>query len=261
MSKIVKYSLFFLLFYSCNDKVKLKDHDISKILLNDSIMQYNKNNILTKKIIRIDDSLYKQFDYNSKGNLNSYGLLNKDSLKTGTWLYYNSLGNSIKKEKYLIVKNNSILNERILFKDNGDTLFNKSKYFLLSLRKDTVKVNEMIKGVIYLEANLFKNKKSSIQVLLSVDDQDDLLYDFSNENSVKLDTFPNISGDKEMSVFFENFNSKLVSIFGKRFNSSGNKIIRGIIVEKYTETLDSAITNSNKTYFEKEVYIEDGSSR
>jgi len=252
--------LFLIFIYSCNNKVKSINYKIDKLLVNDSIIIYSKKKKRIKKIIRVNDSVYKQYDFGSKEVLSSYGLINKDSLKIGTWFYYNSLGDSIKKEKYLIVGNNSILNERILYNDNGDIIFHKSKYFHISLRKDTVKINEMIKGVVYLEANLFKNKNSNIQVLLSVDDIDDLSYDFSNENLIKLDTFPNISGNQEMKKDFKNFNHNLLSIFGKRYNSCGNKIIRGIIIEKYTQNLDSIDTKINKTYFEKEVFVDNNTN-
>lgn len=106
--------------------------------------------------------------------LTGYGQM-WDSIKIGYWKYYNSEKKVIAISEYKMLNNKSYLNQEIAFDKNGDTIPNRSSYFLFEF-KDNGKVHIKFKKILDQESYSFFVYSDKINS------------DFSNVDDIKLDT-------------------------------------------------------------------------
>ncbi len=106
--------------------------------------------------------------------LTGYGQM-QDSIKIGYWKYYNSEKKVIAISEYKILNNKSYLNQEIAFDKNGDTIPNRSSYFLFEF-KDNDKVDIKFKKILDQESYSFFVYSDKINS------------NFSNVDDIKLDT-------------------------------------------------------------------------
>lgn len=241
-------TLFFILLFDCNtDKFNYQYYESgnmkSSTQLNDNgipsgeYKEYFESGELMLKTIyengRLSDSMY--FFYKNQ-TLKEKGMLN-NGLRIGWWKSYDSLGNLIN------------LNEYILINNDKDSYKNQIKYF---------------------KGNKIDYEKSSF---FDVEIEDTL---FLGKNKGKLVNFSQYNADtKYLYVVIENQYSEseirkdtfAEKSDGSRFGVFAHKIgpmkIKGEIIETLLDTKNSNTDSSElvifeyKKFFEKEVYVKD----
>lgn len=259
----------FIVLYACTKKEKeleyfddgnLKAEYFISNRQKDSTKTYYKNGNL-KSLFIYDKSKIKVSHFYDNGNIKNKGALINDSIPIGLWKYYNKNGHLEEIREFLLIDNQYFLNQNWVLNSKRDTLKDSSNFFEIILEKDTIYLGEPIKAKVDLVAPYFRNKNSSIMVVLTRDSSIDFNSDFSNLAEVSMDTTFNLNLEKEMrrALGLET-DFRRTSIFGKYFNQTGPQKFRGIIVEYYYtfNSIPDSIGNNyyeKKQYFEKDIYV------
>ena len=264
---LIKLFIFTSLISSCNksEKEYYKDGTLkAKHYINntkkDSSIFYYRDGEIESSIIYLNNKK-SVINYYENGNIKSQGNFINDTMPTGNWLYFYNDGKLKEVKEFLIIDSKPLLNQNWFFNHKGDTVKSKSSYFDLLVEKDTIYLNEPVKAKIDLVSPFFKDKNSSIMVVLTKDYSDDFNSDFSNLNNVDLDTTYNLN----LEVDFKNaLNLKTdfrkTSVFGRYFDTIGMNKLKGVLIEYYyTDTISSPPINyyEIKKYFEKPIYVKD----
>ena len=134
--------------------------------LNGLASEYYKSGKLKASYTWLNGKLTGEFKmYYENGSLKESGFLEKGK-KVGFVKYFKSGGQLSAIRNYLIKNDKSFLNEVIVFYPNGDTNYQKSNFFEIKIRKDTIKLGETFRAKLVLKAPYFKN--SSIFVFFEV---------------------------------------------------------------------------------------------
>ncbi len=126
------------------------------------------------------------------------------------------------------------------------------------LTNDTIKINQYYLAFAHCGSPLLRDFDSKIKVI--VDNTNSLNSDFSNINSVKLDTFQYAKIDTIHKADFGTYDLYKTAAFSGKFKNSGKKILRGLMIEysnKYIDTDSDIVYAESQTYFEKEIYVKD----
>lgn len=264
-------------FISCNTDYKKNDKKEERI--SDTIKkQYYDLSNKNLKMVLLQDSLLKKFYKN--GELFSEGKINDNNQRIDEWKFYTKEGELSEIREYWIIKDSLYLNQNIYFADNGeywnkykdisfnnydqpdfssDTLdYNRTFYAQFDLGKDTIKINEPWLAVCYYYTPIFRNQNSESVVVLAKSPSS-FKNDFSNILEVKKDTFFSLRKDIENRKNFLDDDIDHTIAFGRWFETSGKKVIRGYLSEFYTKKISSnKIKEIEKlTFFEKEIYVKD----
>lgn len=242
---------------------RLKElHHYKNGALIDSSIFYNPEKEIKKVIYYETDFKYVK-NYRDNKNLKSEGNLNNNELPFGKWKYYNSYGQLDRIKEYEIIKGETYLNQDWFFNGEGDTISNKGSYYSIDFEKDTINLNEPVKAILTLNQPLFKNKNSSVKVIIPKDYSDNFNSDFSNEMDVNSDTIYDLNIEIEhRQVLGLKADFRRNVIFGRYYNTPGLKKLRGIIIEYYQDkssilSKDTLKYFENKKYFEKEIFVND----
>ena len=249
LSKIIKY-------YDRNPgqeyKITLKKKDF------DSIIYFYDNGIVFKT---------------GKRDLNSQLL--------GTWNLFDRIGNKREIREFFTVEGKAALNRAWFLSAEGDTLawrhedivFNQKEfmYDTLAVRhtsynffhfyKDTIRLNEPIRGVAYCFSPLLEDYGSEIRVI--VDSENGRFNsDFSNEGDIDIQIFSSLEIDTVNQKWFRNIkerNLKYTAIFGDWFETTGPKTIRGYMEEFAIGPFEDKDADSitRRTFFEKKIIVLD----
>lgn len=263
------YTLIALLFiFSCVKK-QSSQNQISEFPIGDTISAiYYEDNSL--KQIKLKDNKVKVFYRN--GNLFKEGFVDENDELKGQWHYYTLEGKISELREFnnfsgVVSLNRSIyyigdLDSMIMEKDPyfnkynqkefvADTLpYDISMYTKFELGKDTIKLNEPWRAATVRYIQAFLNKDVNIAVVLGDFDKD-----FSNIAEVKKDTFYNLLKDVDNQKWFPEENPATTVVFGRWFDSVGEKTIRGYLTEYYK--VDSTLNKESRVYFEKRLYVKD----
>lgn len=130
----------------------------------------------------------------------------------------------------------------------------------LHFTKDTILLDEYVKGFAYLKIPYFK--KSQILVFLENDDSKPLKSDLANENDIPMEVFENLDYDTINRKWITGYDYHKTVAFGKKFNSTGIKKIRGYVLEYKNGSISDNYnvidtSNAKKYYFEKMLYVKD----
>ena len=268
------------------DSGNLKELHISASGKQNKIVYYYdnaKSNIKMEKFLKPDyDSLIYYYE---NGNIFKKGTEDKDNQRFGIWNYYTKEGYLSNSREYFIVNNSwrtgSWLNQSIYFNSKGDTIFYGNNKFNIYDQKDfrkesegekssifvrfhknvadTISIAESFSGIAEDGAPFWKSKNSESFIVLAKENYN-FNKDFSNEAQVKLDTFYCLEKDKNNRGILLEADQKHTVIFGRWFDTPGEKILRGYMVERYkrksTET-DSITGEARRTYFEKRIFVKD----
>jgi|SRR5690554_510077 len=264
--------IFFILitFISCIDKNKKNQEYFEKENDTLSKIYYNNSNLKLKEIFTKDNIIKKFY---SNGNVFSEGRLNEKNQRIGNWKFYTKEGFLSEIREYRIIKDELYLNQNIYFskedadywieiKDENfnyyeqsefyaDTLMNNNSYYTqFDLGKDTIGRNEPWRAVAFYYTPVYKDNSSKVIVILG-----DFNEDFSNVTKVKQDTFFCLTNDIENQKWFPNDDPQTTVAFGRWFETTGRKIIRGYLSEFYIDKKQKH--HERRTYFEKEVFVKD----
>lgn len=172
------------------------------------------------------------------------------------------------------------LNQKWYFNKDSDTVYYGSKEFNIYDQKEFLEDPNMVKRSIFVRFKFFpegdtlnisepfrafaedafpfwKDKGSESYVVLAKEKYN-FNIDFSNEHLTKCDTFFNLEHDKQNVQFFPNADKKHSIVFGRWFDTPGEKILRGYMVEYYKKSplsSDNVAQEERRTYFEKKVYV------
>jgi antitoxin component YwqK of YwqJK toxin-antitoxin module len=230
---------------------KIKERHLFNLDINvDSSLFYrdNEENSIEKKLkYLINDTVLVQKFFES-GILKSEGkkIYNK---KINYWKYYHPTGQLSDYLEYLNIDKKEYLNNRISYNVKGDTVFNKSNFYILKTVKDTFKTNQLIRFNLFLVAPLFSND-SEVLAFIPKNALSDFDLNFSNFENIEVDTIINFKND---GITHKNFSDDAplnrVIGFDLSFSKTGNKNVRGYIEEKNENT-------SRLLFFNKMIVIE-----
>lgn len=131
--------------------------------------------------------------------------------------------------------------------------------FEIEISTDTILKNEYLKAIVELKTPFFENDSSKIFVILENDENFPLKEDLSNEYDIPIEGFENLGRDTINQKWFREYDFNKASTFGRKFSTSGNKKIRGYILEYISKEppLDSVANKElyRKYYFERDVYV------
>lgn len=147
-------------------------------------------------------------------------------------------------------------------KENNSTISTSDVLVKVELARDTIILDNYVKGLVILEKPFFQEVESKIIVVFEEDEKFPLKNDLSNELEIPIVAFHNLSVDIENQEWFPDYDFNKTSAFGKKFSTTGSKKLRGFVLEYITEeppSLDTIIHDDKhkKHYFEKEVYVKD----
>jgi len=214
------------------------------------------NNKLKKIDFYFDNETYFIEVYDS-GKIKVEGLL-KNGLRVGKWKKYAINGITYISE-LRIINGKSFVNQGWAINKDKDTI---GGYSYDILYKDTIKLNETLKVLVYLQNSWYKNKKTKIMACISASDTIDFNEDFSNSDEFNKACSYDIETNKVNEKFINVGNYNRASFIHKDFKSPGKKLVRGIIYEylvkeKDSLGLDKALENAHKMYFEIPVFVKD----
>lgn len=267
MKKILIVLTIFNILLGCND--------ISKINSDNKTIKYYKNKTAFKRTVHYEgfDSV---FYFYKNGNIFKRGKQVNEKQKYKNWILYDKEGNVREIREWFPFKGNSRLNRIWHLNKKGDTLawrtedsIYKQKEFIndtvnrrlssldvIFFNRDTVKLNEPIRGYVEVFSHLITEYPANTRVLLAREEKN-YNHDFSNEKEVKLDTFYDLTKDTINQEWFEGAEFKDLVTFGQWYDSVGKKTLRGFYQQYFkgpTEIdedgmkIDSII--GPKTFFE-----------
>ncbi len=239
-------------FYSSGN-IKEK-HFYDKGILIDTSFYYDDNpkSSIYLKLINFP-KYYKKISFHENGVVKDSGYVNKTGQKFGDWYYYSKEGILEIQDEYFIIDGKEYLNQTTAF-DNRNVLFSKSKIAEINVFSDTISMNEPVQVMSCIKSGHFLGEGIKAKVLLSSGYGNKINDDFSNLNSIELDTIYNLGMDKVNGATFPDFDQDKCVAFGKWFNKEGDNILRGVLVE-YFET-DSQI-KENRFYFKMNIFVKD----
>ncbi len=188
------------------------------------------------------------------GVIQKEGFINKENIAVGKWNFYNEKGLLDIIREYKIINGEQYLNQSWYLNGKGDTIYG-GNFSKIDIVKDTISLLEPFRAVAYLYVPLFEEENSQAIVCLPYEDEVNFDENFANDGKIRLDTFFNLKRDIKNKQWFPNNNPNYTVVFGKKFKTSGKKIIRGYILEYYENNKDIIRREERKIYFEKEVYV------
>ncbi len=248
------------------------------------IIEYYPHNpkVVFKKIIHKTDfdSVYFYYD---NGALFKKGKQYRENQKFGIWQLYDKEANLREIREWFTINGKSRANRVWHLSKKGDTIawrtedtiykqkefindtiyFRNTKYDVIYFNKDTIKLNESLKGYIEIWSPVIRDYPPNVRAFIA-QEKNNFNYDFSNKNEIKLDTFYDLTIDIENQKWFPGADFNDLVVIGKWFDTTGEKIIRGYYqqyfigpteLDKNGRKIDSII--GYKTYFEKKVVVID----
>ena len=203
-------------------------------------------------LYRNDTAIYRK-NFDKLGKLVGEGFLHEND-KTGKWIYYDIEDNYVQKIREIFyIDGKYHLNQNWELNRKGDTI--GGNFFRIKTKKPMDLHHQRIIFEIdhlpYFEESVF---------FIFIPDPNDKQFDghFLNEKEISQDTIASfVKADN--GINYHKNKKNVINVF-LDYDTPGEKIVRGIILEKKTmENQDSLDFNTvtRKIYFEKEIFIED----
>ena len=227
--------------------------------LQDSSVYYTKDNSIDFIDYHKNSQVNSRKYFYTNGQVKMEGPLDKSLEPKDIWKFYDQQGSLYEMQQYKLINGKRVLNQN-WFVNGLDTLKGKGSHYTLILEKDTINLEEPVKAKIDLIEPVFKDKNSSIKVILTKDYSIDFNEDFSNINEVVMDTTENLNLEEDYrKALGITSDFRKTAIFGRYFDKAGPIKLRGILVEYYYDNLDDDVNKpnyfENKKYFEKEIFV------
>ena len=272
------FAIFILTFTIIACKEKSSD-----LNLNETIEYYPNNpRIVFKKTVHLADfdSVYYFYD---NGILFKKGKQYQENQKFGNWELYDRDSNLREIREWFTLNGKSKANRAWNLNKKGDTIawryqdsiykqtefindtipFRNTIYDIIFFNKDTIKLNEPIKGFVEIGSSVIRDHPSNLRAFIAKDSTN-YNYDFSNEKEVKFAKFNDLTIDSLNQKWAgEGTDFSKLAFIGLRYNSIGEKKLRGYyqeyalgpFVDGDGQKIDSII--GQKVYFEKKLYVKD----
>ncbi len=243
------------------DSINVKTNNLEKKKIDSARVLYF-NDSTYQHVGSIDfhfNNKQKSLIYFSNGIIERQGFVIEDTLAIGKWRFYThkNVLKSIKEFKK--IDRTSYLNQKWYYNKAGDTI--GGNYYNLTY-KDTLKHNEGLKLLVSLPISFFKNRATKIMACIPTANSPDFNNDYSNKSEINQACANDIETSEvnKKNVFVDNYNR--AAVIQKKFKTSGNKLVRGIIYEYLVKEKDSlglekALENAHKMYFEIPVFVKD----
>lgn len=265
-----------ILFISCKNKNESSIKENYNESASDTIKEYYDDEQKTLKLLKLKNGRIITFFKN--GRIFSEGNLNSEQNRIGVWNFYTNEGLLSESREYRIINKKPYINQIIYFDEDENKLYNriesfnyysqiefqrenleggKSHYAEFDFGKDTINLNEPWRAACFYYTPLFRDNNSEMIIVLN---KEESLFneDFSNIKEVKKDTFFSLSRDVENQKWFPEDDPDYTVVFGRWFDSPGEKTIRGFLSEFYEKTKkDTTILVESKMFFEKVIYVKD----
>lgn len=253
----------------------------SETKLNEKLEFYPDNKNLTFKkrvILENSDSL---FYFYRNGQVFKKGKTKQNGKPFGIWNLYSNDGKLREIREWFVIDGHSRINRVWFLNKKGDTLawrdqdsiFKQKEfvndiigtratdYNVFDFNKDTIYLNEPIRGVVYCNSRRIRDYDSQIRVFLH-SESENFNSLFPNDSLVRTDHFENLKKDTINQKWFTYIDPERyghVAIFGAWFKNPGKKLLRGYMEEySYGPFKDKEIDSMTaKVYFEKIIYVKD----
>lgn len=258
-----------------------KNNPTGKIT-NETLLFYSDDSEEVFKRIKDKTDFDSVYIYYKNGNIFKKGKSRKNGKPFGIWNLYSKDSKLREIREWYVINGYSRINRAWFLDKKGDTLawryqdsifkqkefindtlgIRYTNYNVIYFKKDTLKYNESLRAYAYVRTPLLRNENSQALVLIANSNSEKFNDDFSNETKVELDTFYNLTIDKENQKWFNNVDQKYFVTFGYHFENPGDKILRGYLLEyakgdfsnEFGKEMDSLVF---KTYFEKKIFVKD----
>lgn len=274
MKKLLIISILTFTIIACKEKS-------SENKPNEKLEFYSDNNNLTfKKTVKFEnyDSLYK---YYKNGQLFKKGKIQKNGKAFGIWNLYSNDGKLREIREWFVINGHSRIN-RVWFLDKKadtiawryqDSIFNQKEFVndTLGIRatdyngfkfnKDTIYLNEPIRGIAYCNSRRIRDYDSQIRVFFHSENED-FNSPFPNDSVIRKESFGNLKTDSLNQKLFTHIDPKRyghIAIFGSWFKNPGKKLLRGYMEEySYGPFNDKEFDSlTSRVYFDKTIYVKD----
>lgn len=204
-----------------------------------SYYYYNQNGKYSiSKYLWKNDTAYYQLNFDRKGALTNEGHLKSFNIKNDKWKFYDKDGFLKEIHEYKFVNNKSYLNQVWRLDRDMDTI--GGNYY--TLEKNIVK-NNVLRFYFFLDEP-FLNPDSELYVLIPK--QNELEKNISND--ANFDTIDNLS--KRFRNQDKYSDRKYDVIFDIDLNDYQEDYLRGILLEKSTNQIDSLDFVTREIYFD-----------
>jgi hypothetical protein len=193
------------------------------------MMFYDGNRLVSDLFLEKKD-IWNQRIYYDNITIYGNGKIDNQGRQIGWWSFFDNNKILKQKQEFMNIDNNQYLNQAIIFEKNGKIDFKNSFFISLNIKK--------IKDKIYRCKLNYNNQKSKISEA-AICIGNDIKEDFSNVSSVHLDTVNIIN--KSFPIEFEN---------------TGEKIIRGFLLSRYTKNPNETSINEKTVFLESKIYFE-----
>tara|TARA_R110000851_G_C12996996_1_gene557933 strand:+ start:112 stop:1071 length:960 start_codon:yes stop_codon:yes gene_type:complete len=261
--------------------IKKSFFDINDKLVK-TIKFYERNpEVEYKMVFKKDnyDSIVYKYD---NGKVFKTGKKTLDSLLTGIWNLYDREGKLREIREFFIVEGKSKLNRAWFLNKKGDTVawnddnnvfdqkefvhdtlsIRHSSYNIFQFNKDTIYLNEPIRGVAYCFSPRIEDKyNSQIRVFLDTNDEK-FTFDFSNDSIIRKQGYNNLEIDTINQKWFDDISKedfRYTAVFGSWFENPGKKLLQGYMEEYAIGPFQDIDADSitSRIYFRKEIFVKD----
>ncbi|MBE7646792.1 hypothetical protein F7644_12455 [Tenacibaculum finnmarkense genomovar ulcerans] len=273
---MTKSNIYFILILSILISCNTSTENIKTEYYGDSEKSIYKKTIEFKDF----DSIYIHYKNQS---IFKKGKQYKNGKKFGIWNLYDIDSDLREIREYFYIKNHPErnINRNWFLNKKGDTIaynkeniiYNQKEFYsdtlghrntsydkIMFLTKDTISISEFYLAYAHCASPLLRDFDSKIKVI--VDNTNKLKNNFSNIDSIKLDTFQYAKIDTIHNANFGSYDLNKTAAFSGKFKTSGKKTIRGLMIEytdQYIDKNGELAYAESQTYFEKEIYVKDKS--
>ena len=238
-----------------SDKFELIYNGLKEINLDSVTVSYynEKFNLIEQMDFFYEVKKHHRFNFYSNGHLKMEGIL-KNGLPMSEWKFYdkNEVLELVRDIK--LIKGEPYINQELFYDENQDTIYAVSHFYEIKYDKDTINLNEEFKAIVNLPIPFHKKKNSNILVCISEFDSFDFNDDFSNENEIDKICFMDFETTKINKKWINGVNYNHSAAISRQFNSAGDKLIKGIIIE-YVKNSKDSIGDIRKNYFIIPVHV------
>lgn len=274
MKNLIIIVVFPFIFISCKENSK-------NTTLNEKLEFYSDNKNLTfkKRVIfeNYDSILY----FYRNGQIFKRGKTQKNGKPFGIWNLYSNDGKLREIREFFVVDGHSIINRAWFLNKKGDTLawrdqdsifkqtefvndtlgMRATDYNFFDFNKDTIYLNEPIRGIAYCNSRRIRDYDSQIRVFFH-SESENFNSSFPNDSLIRTRLFDNLKTDTINQKWFTDIDPERyghVAVFGSRFKNPGKKLLRGYMEEySYGPFVDKEIDSMTaRVYFEKTIYVKD----
>jgi hypothetical protein len=235
-----------------NKKIQTILKQLADIEIDSSTILYFKDIHNQKKQIDIYyKTEHKQIIIQKNGLIEREGFI-KNGNPIFKWKFYGKTGKLELIRDFEFIKGKPFINQERYYNSEEELTY-RGNGFIEIKHKDTIKLNNEFRAVINLPIPFYKNEKSKILVCLSkntIDFNDD----FSNEDEIEKVYFYSFNTEQKNKKWITGVNFNHSAVIGRKYNQSGNKLMKGIIYEYLASSKDS-LNSIKKKYFKIPFYV------